>query len=242
MKPENSRKLTFWTYFTAEVVLSLVTFVVCFAIFFYLTREVFLVKNQGFDQEVFSWAARYKSEQMTDIVKFVTYFASVRFLVSVPSTLTLFFLFFRKWRWFAVYIFMATVLSAALNQYLKNTFGRMRPESAFYFQSGFSFPSGHAMIGIAFYGTLAYLAWKYIRNPFLRYALPVLLITWTLLIAFSRVYLNVHYATDVLAGLAAGMFCMVLTIFLVRQLQAYYARRNGRISASKTKAGEETVE
>jgi membrane-associated phospholipid phosphatase len=241
MKPEERRKLTFWTFFTAEIVLSLITFLACFAIFFYFTREVFLKEDPRFDKNMFSWAEAHSTTELTAVLKFITYFASMKFLISVPPTLIIFFLFFRKWRWFSAYILAATMGSFLLNQYLKNNFGRLRPDSAFYYQPGFSFPSGHAMIGTAFYGMLAYLVWMNVRNKLLRYGLIVFFIIWELLICYSRVYLNVHYATDVLAGLAAGIICLLLTILLLRQLEMYYARqdrKNGSVSASKTRTDE----
>src|SRR5690606_13092498 len=134
-------------------------------------------------------------------------------------------LFFRKWRWFSAYILAATLGSFLLNQYLKNNFGRLRPETAFYFQSGYSFPSGHAMIGGAFYGVLIYLIWKHIRNIWLRLLLSLSLIIWVLLISYSRIYLNVRYATDVIAGLSAGVFWCVLSVILIPQLEPYFHLR-----------------
>jgi len=225
MQHEKKKQLTFWTFFTLEALALLAIFILCFAVFFFLTKEIFLDEEVGFDQKAFAWAASHRSMVMTEAVQFVTYFASKRFLLSVPTTLVVFFLFFRKWRWFSAYILAATLGSFLLNQYLKNNFGRLRPETAFYFQSGYSFPSGHAMIGGAFYGVLIYLIWKHIRNIWLRLLLSLSLIIWVLLISYSRIYLNVRYATDVIAGLSAGVFWCVLSVILIRQLEQYFHLR-----------------
>ena len=226
MKHEKQKELTFWTFFTLEALVLLGVFISCFGIFFFLTKEVFLDKNDTIDKAAFAWAAAHRSVFMTELLEFITYFASKRFLVSVPLALTFFFLFFKKWRWFSAYILTATFSSFLLNQYLKNHFGRLRPETAFYHQSGFSFPSGHAMIGGAFYGSLIYLLWVNVQNKHLRWFLCGLLLLWELIIAYSRVYLNVHYATDVIAGLSAGIFWCVLSVILVRQMELYFYNRN----------------
>ncbi|MBK0402049.1 phosphatase PAP2 family protein [Adhaeribacter sp. BT258] len=225
MQQENKKQLTFWTFFTLEALVLLAIFISCFGIFFFLTKEIFLDKEDDFDKAAFAWLATKRSTFMTDLMQFITYFASKRFLLSVPAALIVFFLLFKKWRWFSAQILSATLGSFLLNQYLKNNFGRLRPETAFYHQSGFSFPSGHAMIGGAFYGVLIYLSWVNIENKWLRLVVCIALLIWQLLIAVSRVYLNVHYATDVIAGLSAGLFWVVLSVILVRQLERYFYLR-----------------
>lgn len=239
LKTEKQKQLAFWTFLTLEALLLLGLFLFCFAVFFYFTWEVFQEKDEILDKAAFAFAAAHESPRITQILEFVTYFASKRFLLTVPPTLIIFFLFFKKWRWFSAYILAATMGSFMLNQYLKNNFGRMRPETAFYHQSGFSFPSGHAMIGVAFYGILAYLVWKNVRNFWLRWSLILALIFWELIIAYSRIYLNVHYATDVLAGLSAGIFWCALVIVLMPQIElfAYNRERAKRLKhLRKTRA------
>src|SRR5688572_2247027 len=125
MKNEKQKQLTFWTYFTLEALVLIGVFISCFAIFIFLTKQIFLDQSYGFDRLAFEYAASHRSPFMTDAMKFVTYFASKRFLLSVPAALLVFFLFFKKWRWFSAYIFIATLGSFLLNQYLKNSFGRM---------------------------------------------------------------------------------------------------------------------
>ena len=228
MPQQEKKPLTFWTYFTLEAMVLLGIFISCFGIFFFLTKEIFLDKQDGFDKAAFAWLATFRSPLLTQVMEVITYFASKRFLLSVPPTLSIFFLFFKKWRWFSAQILSATLGSFLLNQYLKNNFGRLRPETAFYHQSGFSFPSGHAMIGGAFYGILIYLCWVNIENKWLRLLVCITLLIWQLTIAVSRVYLNVHYATDVIAGLSTGLFWVALSVILVRQLERYFYLRERR--------------
>lgn len=79
--------------------------------------------------------------------------------------------------------------------------------------SGYSFPSGHSMIGTAFYGYLAYLCAILMKKPW-KALLPSLLLLLVLLIGYSRIYLGVHFASDVAAGLSAG-FCWVAAFVLL---------------------------
>lgn len=120
--------------------------------------------------------------------------------------------------------FLSTVVGGAtcLNLILKQIFARPRPDypHAYLTETGFSFPSGHAMISIAFYGAIAYLAYTYLKSfrAKLRVSLGALLISG--FIGFSRLYLGVHYITDVLAGWAAGMTWLAVCI-LVDQLRRF---------------------
>ena len=111
----------------------------------------------------------------------------------------------RNWKKL-ILLFSAVAGGALLNLVLKNIFQRTRPAipGAYMVDTGFSFPSGHSMISLVFYGMIAYLALSYVKNK----KWKVLIIAGALLICaligFSRLYLGVHFLTDVLAGWAAG--------------------------------------
>lgn len=116
-------------------------------------------------------------------------------------------------------------MGSILNQAMKRYFERPRPEFAMLEQSGLSFPSGHAMIGGAFYGVLIYVVWRTVRHAFWRWLLTILLTLLILLIGYSRIYLKVHYATDVLAGYAMGILWLILSIYLMRRLEKVYVKK-----------------
>jgi membrane-associated phospholipid phosphatase len=94
----------------------------------------------------------------------------------------------------------------ALNELLKAWFHRSRPTTALIYQYGLSFPSGHAMMSMAYYGCLAWLAVQHGG----RWVWAILLVSWAILIGCSRMYLHVHYPTDVVAGFAGGTAWLVL--------------------------------
>ncbi|WP_026462736.1 phosphatase PAP2 family protein [Adhaeribacter aquaticus] len=199
--------------------------VVSVFIFLYIAKLVFIDQNQALDAVAFSFAEAHTTPARTSFFKFVTFFASKDFLIYGSLGLAALFLVFKKHRWYALKVPVISAGSSALNQGMKAWFNRPRPETAFYEQSGLSFPSGHAMIGGAFYGLLIYLVWTNIRSLFWRWVLSGLLFIWIILIGFSRIYLHVHYASDVVAGWAAGFIFLIISILLLRRLEPKYARK-----------------
>lgn len=192
---------------TVEIVLVSMLFLTTFVVFFYLTRIVFEQQSEALDEAAFQWmdAHRAKWPALTPLIRGVTFFASAPFLVAtailLPAGLAL-----RNYRREGLEVFWAIVGAALLNQLLKTHFHRMRPNTALLQQYGLSFPSGHAMIGLALYGCLAWLLWRHGRHP----AWAAALLLWAFVIGLSRVYLHVHYFTDVLAGFAAGLAWLIL--------------------------------
>ena len=110
-----------------------------------------------------------------------------------------------------------------LNMALKWLIERPRPiegmrliEASFY-----SYPSGHSMSATGFYGFLIYLVFRYVDNRWLKIGLITLLALLILSIGMSRVYLGVHYPTDVLAGFIAGTFWLLVCIIIFRSVNFY---------------------
>ncbi|WP_400191833.1 phosphatase PAP2 family protein [Hymenobacter sp. B81] len=199
---------------SAELVLAMVAFAASFAGFLYLTRLVFYAGPEQFDSAVFAWFDQLRAARpgLTDWVRGVTFFGSARWFVAVALLLPAL-LWWRKLRREAVEVFAAVAGAALFNQGLKLYFGRVRPDTALLPQPGLSFPSGHAMIGVALYGMLAWHLWQHGR----RVGGMAALLLWALLIGLSRIYLHVHYPTDVLAGFAAGTLWVVVVRLTVQQ-------------------------
>ncbi len=134
---------------------------------------------------------------LTEIMKVITFFGSAYFILS----LTFLLITVIKNKKIVLLIITNLILITSMNIILKNIVQRPRPEGyRLVEESGYSFPSGHSMVSVAFYGFLIYLILAKFKNKTLKIALSVLLGILVLLIAFSRIYLGVHYATDVLAG------------------------------------------
>jgi membrane-associated phospholipid phosphatase len=110
-------------------------------------------------------------------------------------------------RWLHVGTWLSALGGAALlNQLLKGLFARPRPtlSDPLLLESGYSFPSGHAMGSLILYGVLAYFAVIALSNRGARAVVILAATLLVLLIGFSRMYLGVHYVSDVVAGYAAG--------------------------------------
>jgi membrane-associated phospholipid phosphatase len=144
----------------------------------------------------------------------------------------------RRYRW-AAYLAITSVGGALLNQLLKFHYLRERPDlkAAVLDAMGYSFPSGHAMSGTIILGALAYLAARSIREWKNKSAALSALATFALAIGISRVYLGVHWTSDVGAGFAAGLLWVTATTTgyeLIRQYrlgQADMAQRRAAASA-----------
>jgi undecaprenyl-diphosphatase len=103
---------------------------------------------------------------------------------------------------------------------LKRLFGRERPSDQLLEQAtNFSFPSGHALMSITFYGLLAYIGWHSIKNRPLKWVTIIFLISWILAIGASRIYLRKHYYSDVIAGFALGFLWLVVSLEVIRFIE-----------------------
>lgn len=145
---------------------------------------------------------------MVTVMKTITYAGDA---IAVISILVILFAFNKTRHRFAIPVFISVMTSAALNFLLKNIIARPRPAGIMLVNAtGYSFPSGHAMVNIALYGMVILLVWKYIENKKLRYIITAVCASLILAIGYSRVYLGVHYTTDVLGGWVIGLVVTVI--------------------------------
>ena len=111
------------------------------------------------------------------------------------------------------------VIITILNQLLKRILQRPRPtEFRIVEETGYSFPSGHSMVSMAFYGYLIYLIYRYIKNKYVKWTLITILSILICLIGISRIYLGVHYTSDVLGGFLLSISYLVIYISSIKKL------------------------
>ena len=110
-----------------------------------------------------------------------------------------------------------TILSVSLNQILKILIHRPRPLNSLIAESTFSFPSGHALISLIFFGALIFLFEHHIKNKVEKKFLTIIAALAVLIISLSRIYLNVHWLSDVLGSFALGIFIITCFALLVRR-------------------------
>lgn len=182
-------------------------------VFFSILEDVFEKEILIIDTIVYKFAVEFlRSDLLTLIMKIITNFGNalpvllIAIVVIVNS----------KDKKVPIWIILNLFFATALNQILKYIVQRNRPEGyRLIDESGYSFPSGHSMVSTAFYGFLIYLVIKKIKNKYLKDCLVILLGILIILIGFSRVYLGVHYASDVIAGFFISIAYLILFVTMI---------------------------
>ena len=154
------------------------------------------------------------SDFATPIAKFITNFGGAIFLIG----LTVLLIILIKNKKIGLSILVNLAIVTGLNQLLKRILQRPRPtEFRIVEETGYSFPSGHSMVSMAFYGYLIYLIYKYVKNKYIKWSLICLLSFLVILIGTSRIYIGVHYTSDVLGGFLISISYLVIYISAVNK-------------------------
>ena len=188
---------------------------ICLIGFFALAEDVFNKEITNGDIIGYKIISTFLiSDFTTPIAKIITNFGGAIFLIVV--TIVLFILI--KNKKIRLSIFSNLVIITILNQLLKRILQRTRPtEYRIIEETGYSFPSGHSMISMAFYGYLIYLIYKYAKNKYIKWISIVLLSILICAIGISRIYLGVHYTSDVLGGFLISISYLIIYISAVNK-------------------------
>ena len=169
----------------------------------------------GFDNTVSSFVQGMETPWLTSIMKVFTWIGSgyVVAPITVIAFILLFFVYqYRQQAFLLVVTIAGTVL---LNGLLKNFFKRERPEIHRIMEAnGFSFPSGHTMMAFSLYTIIAYIAWRNVKTIVGRVLLILLATIMIILIATSRVYLGVHFPSDIIGGIVASALWVKIVIIV----------------------------
>ena len=201
-------------------------FVLSLAAFVYLTRRIFVLNKTKLDDRVFEFLKSHVNERNNDIMQFFTFLGTHLFLIPANLLLIAYFLFIKKHKWYSIKVPAIALSSLGLMFLLKNFFSRERPDIPLLAEAkGLSFPSGHALMSVTFYGLLIYMIFKNVKNKQSKWTLISLLILLIIIIGFSRIYLRVHYASDVLAGYCIGFLWLVFTVWMLNKMEKYSRRK-----------------
>ncbi|HHH53334.1 MAG TPA: phosphatase PAP2 family protein [Bacteroidetes bacterium] len=187
------------------------------------------VVNQEFITKVDVWI----NHQMTllwqptlnRIMVFITNIVSPLVLLSMTGLLFVF-LWFKKRYYRAVLLIISLGSGLVSFELIKVIVARARPVNGLLQVPEYSFPSGHSTIAIIFFSLLIFTVKDYIKNHYLKILFIILNIILFLAVAFSRVYLNVHWLSDVLGGLSLGLFWTTFYIILLKIYKEYYKTGN----------------
>lgn len=187
-----------------------------------IAEEVLEPESLMLDRQILLTLQDWHTPLLNQIMIGVTFFGNPNVLGVLAVVTALVLLYFRK-RSEATTLIIAALGASGLNLWLKDLFARARPQlwEQIVDVQLYSFPSGHAMISLVVYGMMAYVL--AIDFPQWRNAITLTLIPLILAIGFSRLYLGVHYPTDVIAGYAAGFVWLIACVISV---EIWKARRS----------------
>lgn len=181
----------------------------CLLVFIFLGIIVKMYGAINFDLVVSSFIYEMRTPFLNSIMKIITFSANWQSIV-IFCLILLLIPYTRKEIGFPVSIFCLS--SSIINSILKNIVGRERPLDIYNLiqTTNFSFPSGHAMTGLLFYSLMIIVVRKYIKDRPVANITTGLFVLLIILIGFSRVYLGVHFPTDVIAGFSMGLILVLL--------------------------------
>jgi undecaprenyl-diphosphatase len=196
-------------------VLSMITAVLSLFLFAWIAENVSLQRTEGFDIAVRSRIHQYASPTLTRVMLVISFMGSGGLILAALVAFALFLHY--GWRRAAIWLVVTLAGALVLEITLKLVFHRPRPTAFFGpVPSTYSFPSGHSLLSLCFYGVLAGLLSARIRLPGARTLIWVLAVLLILAIGLSRIYLGVHYPSDVFAGYLTGTIWVTTMMILDR--------------------------
>lgn len=182
----------------------------------FITIMIFVIikNNLYIDEYGYSLISKLKNENMTNIIKIITNIGAT-IIIAVVTILSLFI--FRKKKIDICIILNLLGIFILNNVLIKNIIARDRPTGINIIEeNGYSFPSGHAAISTVVYGYLIYLIYNYVSNKKLKYVLISILSIIILVVGLTRIYLGVHYTSDVLGGYLLGISYLLIFTYVTR--------------------------
>ncbi|ARK30436.1 phosphatase PAP2 family protein [Halalkalibacter krulwichiae] len=166
------------------------------------------------DQFVIDFVKRIESPSLTNAMVFVSHLGSTGPVIVLSCiVLAMIYLNYRKKDEVILFI-IVSLGSTGINQALKILFKRDRPLEQIIMETGFSYPSGHTMAAVSLYGIVTFLFWRHIPSKIGRTVLICVSSFMILVIAFSRVYLRVHYASDIIGAVLLSGIWLYLSIWV----------------------------
>lgn len=192
------------------------TYIIIFCLLFLLFLIMYLTNNiNGIDNFFYNIIVKLRSDKTTNFMKFITFLASTKFIASIVIIFLI--LYFLKKKKIFLGIDILILGEVLLNNIVKVIVGRERPSlEHLVTETSYSFPSGHTMVAVVLYGLIIYLLYSSKMNKNLKFSCILLLILLIILIMISRIYLGVHFFSDVFSGLCLSLAYL---IFMIKELE-----------------------
>ena len=216
-----------------------VIFFIAMILFIIFLRKVLKNNIAVFDKAVYTIISKKQTVWLTNVAKIFTYLGG-EIGTCIMALVAAIFVYKRyDNKKVAIMIIVNIIIVTLINQVLKNIIKRDRPQGYRLVNAkGYSFPSGHSMVAMSFYGNLIYLVWtiaNYHNKKFLKIAMSTILAGTIIAIGLSRVYLGVHYASDVCAGLLLS-FAYLIAFIALYEKHLMDVRINKKKRAKRAKA------
>ncbi len=198
-------------------------------IFITLTETLHSDALAKYDSRITEFIISYRTPGLNKFLQFITEVGDFYgyLVIAILSTI-IFYIKFKNWR-YVVEIFFVLIVSGLSNVALKQVINRARPDAEHLVSvATLSYPSGHAMSAIAFYGFLIYLVYTFKLKAWIKTGLILLFGFLILAIGISRIYLGVHYPSDVVGGFIAGFIWVIFCIVLFHIIDLLRKRRKNR--------------
>lgn len=200
-----------------RVLFAVLTFLIALYIFILVTDEIFIDKEEEFDHAVFHFLRDDLTPGLIRAARIFSLFGKPEFLVPAYLLLILYFV-LRKKNQYAIETAIMGGSSTILLFGLKALFRRDRPDFPVLKElSGFSFPSGHALLMFVFCSMLIYFAWNSHLHRQWKWTFAIFLLLFSLVVGISRIILRVHYASDVIVGFCLGYAWVIIGLWVQRR-------------------------
>ena len=188
-----------------------------------ITSKVIVGKELYIDKLAYHlFIEKLRNDKLTTFMKLATKLSNPEVMIVIANISILFCTKLIKNKKLSLGIILNLAGITIINQILKFIFRRERPTGYRLIEmSGYSFPSGHAMASLAFYGLLIYITKRLVKNKYLKILLITLNIAIIILIGVSRIYLGVHYLSDVLTGYSISIIYLLITTKLLNKYKVF---------------------
>ncbi len=214
--------------FAIEFVVAAIILTASILLFEFIANEIVIENEDNLDVNTFNFFYSYISAFNTKVALVITFFGSWYFLVPA-NILVIVYLIKKNKQQYSLIAAILSILSFLSGLFIKDIFRRHRPlVPVVAGVDGYSFPSGHSLGAFTFCGVIIFIIFRSTIPGFIKWLLSILILVFTLLIGLSRIYLHVHFASDVLGSLLIAIMWLSLTFITIQLVE-----KNIKISVRK---------